>query len=357
MNRLLVPEWLRESVCSLNETTCHQALQRQMQLTKPPGALGLLETAAIQLAAMQHTAEPCADRVHISIFAADHGIANEGVSAFPQAVTGEMIRNFARGGAAISVLAHAIDATLEIINLGTVSEIETLPGVIEYRLGPGTANFLHTPAMTERQLGEALTCGYDAIERSRQHQTHIFIGGEMGIGNTTSATALACALLNRDPKALAGAGTGLTAEQVTHKAAVITQALSHHQSQLDSPLNVLRCLGGFEIAALTGAYIHGAQMGLPLLIDGFISSVAALVAESIVPGCKDWFIFSHQSAETGHRIVLDAFNATPLLAMKMRLGEASGAAVALPLLRLACKLHNGMATFAEAQISGQHSAE
>lgn len=357
MNRPPPLPWLQDPVYPLNEATCHLALQRQMQLTKPPGSLGLLETAAIQLAAMQHTAMPSADRVHITIFAADHGIASEGVSAFPQAVTGEMIRNFSRGGAAISVLAKAIGATLEVVNLGTVNDVEALPGVIHRRLGSGTANFLHAPAMTEQQLSAALTAGFDAIERAQQHSVDIFIGGEMGIGNTTSATALACALLNRDSQALTGSGTGLTAAQIAHKAAVIAQALSYHRPQIDSPLDALRRLGGFEIAALTGAYLRGAQIGLPLLIDGFISSVAALAAESIVPGCKDWFIFSHRSAEPGHRIVLQAFDATPLLAIEMRLGEASGAATALPLLRLACNLHNGMATFAEAQVSGQQFAE
>lgn len=347
--------WLHAPLAKPNETMRHQAQQRQAQLTKPPGSLGHLESVAIQLAALQNTPQPCADRVHIAVFAGDHGIAAEGVSAFPQSVTGEMIGNFARGGAAINVLAEALQASLEIINLGTVTDTGALATVMHYRLGPGTANFLHAPAMTTLQLNGALWAGREAIERAHENNAHLFIGGEMGIGNTTSATALVCSLLQRDPDALTGAGTGLDANGIQHKASVIARALAHHHASIDSPLEALRHLGGFEIAALTGAYIHGAQTGLPLLIDGFIATTAALAAEMIAPGCKQWFIFSHQSAEAGHGILLDALTAEPLLALDMRLGEGSGAAVAVSLLRSACQLHNRMATFAEAQVSSKHN--
>lgn len=352
-----MPVWLYAPMAKPDEAMRNMAKRRQAQLTKPPGSLGRLESVAIQLAAMQNTTRPCADQVHIAIFAGDHGIAEAGVSAFPQSVTGEMIRNFGRGGAAINVLANALDASLEIVNLGTVNDSESLPGVIYYRLGPGTANFLHAPAMTKQQLSGALSAGYDAIGRAQQNGAHLFIGGEMGIGNTTSATALACRLLQRDPATMTGAGTGLDSEGIRHKTAVIAQALSHHQSLIDAPLEALRRLGGFEIAALTGAYIRGAQIGLPLLIDGFIGTAAALAAESISPGCKDWFIYSHQSAEFGHCTVLEALDAAPLLALEMRLGEGSGAAVALNLLRLACRLHNEMATFDEARVSPKNCSE
>jgi nicotinate-nucleotide--dimethylbenzimidazole phosphoribosyltransferase len=346
--------WLNTPLATPNPEMARLAQLRQEQLTKPPGSLGRLEEIAIRLAALQNTAEPSIEKVHITIFAGDHGVAAEGVSAFPQSVTGEMIRNFARGGGAINVLARALDASLEIINLGTVHDTRSLATVTHYHLGPGTANFTREPAMTGDQLNSALHAGFEAIERTRQNHMQLFIGGEMGIGNTTSASALACILLNAQPALLAGSGTGLNSAGIAHKTDVISQALSLHSPHIDSPLDALRRVGGFEIAALTGAYIRGAQVGLPMLIDGFISTVAALTAERILPGCKNWFFYSHRSSESGHSVVLDALDAKPLIALEMRLGEGSGAAVALNLLRLACHLHSEMATFSEAQVSQQN---
>lgn len=324
---------------------------RQAQLTKPPGALGRLETIAIQLAALQGTPQPCLERVHITVFAADHGVAARGVSAFPQAVTAEMVRNFARGGAAISVAARSLGASLDVINLGTVDDPGSLTGVQDCRLGPGTADFTREPAMTEHQLARALGCGRQAVERARLAGTQLFIGGEMGIGNTTAATALACALLELPPDRLVGPGTGLDPTGVRHKAEVIQRALARHDGHLHPPLEALHRLGGFEVAALTGACIACAHIGVPVLVDGFISSVAALAATRLCPGATAWFLYSHASAEPGHAAVLEALAARPLLDLGMRLGEGSGAAVAVPLLRVACALHNGMATFAEAGVS------
>ncbi|MBS0424845.1 MAG: nicotinate-nucleotide--dimethylbenzimidazole phosphoribosyltransferase [Proteobacteria bacterium] len=344
-------DWLKAPLAQLNAEMHRLAQQRQEQLTKPPGSLGRLEEIATRLSALQNTQRPSADRAHIVIFAADHGVAVEGVSAFPQSVTAEMIRNFARGGGAINVLARTLGASLEIINLGTVHEIQALENVRDRRLGPGTANFVHEPAMTWEQLGQALTAGSEAIECAQSASRQPFIGGEMGIGNTTSATALACLLLHEDPVLLTGRGTGLDAAGVMHKMAIIKRALALHRPQINSPLDALRRVGGFEITALTGAYIRGAQLGLPVLIDGFISSAAALAAEHIAPGCKEWFIFSHRSAESGHAAILKALDADPLIDLNMRLGEGSGAAVALNLLRMACALHNEMATFSEAHVS------
>ena len=343
--------WLEMPLATPNLAMTQIAKARQAQLTKPPGSLGRLEEIAVQLAALQNTAQPCVDQAHIAIFAGDHGVAAEGISAFPQSVTSEMIRNFARGGGAINVLARALGASLEIINLGTAQDTRSLTGVKHYHLGPGTANFVHQPAMTEDQLNQALNAGFDVIEQAQQNDKQLFIGGEMGIGNTTSATALACSLLNELPMLLTGSGTGLDSHGIAHKINVISRALVAHHAHIHSPWDALRRMGGFEIAALTGAYIHGAQVGLPMLIDGFISTVAALAAEHIFPGCKNWFFYSHQSAELGHGRVLKALDADPLIALNMRLGEGSGAAVALNLLRMACKLHNEMATFAEAQVS------
>lgn len=344
-------EWLNQPMSSPDTKSRQNAEARQQQLTKPLGALGRLEEMAIQLAALQAVDRPSIDKVKITVFAADHGVAEENVSAFPQAVTAEMVKNFSRGGAAISVLAKQLNAELEVINLGTVFDPGALKGVTNLALGLGTANFSVQPAMTEEQLERALQAGRETIEQEKNKGTKLFIGGEMGIANTTSATALACVLLNEAPEKLAGPGTGLSAEGVTHKISVIQRAINLHKENITSPLECLRRLGGFEIAALVGAYIACAKQGLPVLVDGFITSSAALVAAHICPDVKDWFLFSHSSAEPGHRRVLDALDAKSLLDLQMRLGEGSGAAIAVPLLRMACALHNDMATFSEAEVS------
>jgi len=344
-------DWLTHATQPLHEDARSAAQTRQGQLTKPPGALGQLETLAIRLAAMQGREKPQLGQVYISVFAGDHGVAAEGVSAFPQAVTAEMVKNFARGGAAISVLAKQINATLEVINLGTAFDTGELPGVLQCNLGKGTANFAQEAAMTESQLADALQIGNESAARAAKIGATIFIGGEMGIANSTAAAALACAMLNRVPQQLAGPGTGLDQAGVQHKAAVVARALALHAAHLSDPLEVLRRLGGFEIAALTGAFIGCAQRGIPVLVDGYIATAAALLAVRIQPGVADWLMYAHRSAEPGHILMLDALQAEPLLQLGMRLGEGSGAAVAVPLLQLACALHNDMATFAEAGVS------
>jgi nicotinate-nucleotide--dimethylbenzimidazole phosphoribosyltransferase len=343
--------WLNKPVAKLNEQARQAAEARQGILTKPPGALGRLEDLAIQLAAMPGSARPTLDKAWITVFAGDHGVTEEGVSAFPREVTAEMVRNFARGGAAISVMARELDATLEVVNLGTVVDTGPLDGVLNLQLGPGTANFTRQPAMTEQQFDTALSAGRETAARAMTASAQIFIGGEMGIGNTTAAAALACALINAEPELLAGPGTGLDAKGVSRKAQVIARALECHADHHQDPAEALRRLGGFEIAALSGAFIACAQAGMPVLVDGFIATVAALAAIKICPGAEAWFLYSHTSAEPGHRKVLEALDAKPLLDLGMRLGEGSGAAVALPLLRSACALHNHMATFAEAGVS------
>lgn len=343
--------WLDTPAAAPHEAMRQAAAARQAALTKPPGALGKLEEAAIRLAALQGTQRPCVDKVSVVVFAGDHGVANEQVSAFPQSVTVEMIKNFAHGGAAISVLARELGARLEVINLGTVDDPGQICGVLHLPLGPGTANIRHGPAMQKLQLAHAMHAGKQAVERARLAGAHLYIGGEMGIGNTTSATALACALLEFPADRLTGPGTGLTTDGIMHKTEIIRQALVHNGPLHTNPLEALRRLGGFEIAALTGSYLASAQSGLPVLIDGFISSVAALVATRLCPGAGNWFLYSHSSVEPGHRDVLATHDAEPMLDLRMRLGEGSGAATALPLLRLACALHNHMATFAEAEVS------
>ncbi len=329
------------------------ARERQDSLTKPPGSLGQLEALVIKLAALQRRARPRVDRIYISIFAADHGVAAEGISAFPQAVTAEMIKNFAHGGAAISVLARALGATLEVVNLGTVADPGSLAQVRRRVLGPGTDNLVCAPAMSAAQCVAAVNAGRESVANAVAQGAELFIGGDMGIGNTTAAAALACALLQLDPRDIVGPGTGLTAEGVGHKIEVVKRALAFHEPHLRDPASVLCRLGGFEIAALAGAYISCAAAGLPALIDGFIATAAALAAERLCPGASDWWLFAHRSSEPGHGRLLDALRARPILNLDMRLGEASGAAVAVPILRLACELHDRMASFSEAGVSGR----
>ena len=343
--------WLRDDLRPFDTRVAEAARARQDTLTKPPGSLGDLETLAIRLAGWQRRECPAVERVHITVFAGDHGITAEGVSAFPQAVTAEMLRNFARGGAAISVLARSLGASFEVVNLGTASRVAG--GAHDTWLGPGTVSFAQDAAMSEAQLAAALDAGRQSVERAVAADAQLYIGGEIGIGNTTSATALACAVLPAEPETLAGPGTGLDAGGVAHKAAVIRRSLQRHAGALDSAAQILRRLGGFEIAALAGAYVRCAQSGVPAVIDGFIATAAALIARQLRPGAQAWWLFSHRSREPGHAALLAALDARPLLELGMRLGEGSGAAMVVPLLRLACELHRGMATFAEAGVSGQ----
>ncbi|MBU2014209.1 MAG: nicotinate-nucleotide--dimethylbenzimidazole phosphoribosyltransferase [Gammaproteobacteria bacterium] len=345
-------DWWNEPCHMLDESVRAQALARQDQLTKPRGALGQLEALAVSLAAMQGSERPQVERLHVSVFAGDHGVVEEGVSAYPQSVTGQMLRNFVGGGAALSVLSKRLGAPLEVIDLGTVEPLQ-LDGVSHFRLGPGTANLAREEAMSDEQMRLALAAGRDSAQRAAQGSAQLFIGGEMGIGNTTSASALAAVLLPRSPLTLVGPGTGLDLAGVRHKVQVIQGAVRLHAEHCVAPLEALRRLGGFEIAALAGAYLRCAQLGIAVLVDGFICSAAALCAVRLNPACRPWLIFAHRSAEPGHLAVLEALGAVPLLDLGLRLGEGSGAALAVPLLQQACALHNDMATFAEAEISGR----
>lgn len=341
---------LFDSITVPDRTYYQCALDRQAQLTKPPGSLGMLEEIAARLAAMQGRDYPELNTFHVSIFAADHGIALEGVSAFPQAVTMEMVKNFAAGGAAINVLARQVKAGFEVVDVGLLHPVG-LTSVIEHRAGPGTENFKLRPAMSQAQLLIALAAGESAVARALAAKADLFIGGEMGIANTTSASAMAAVLLNLNVCDITGAGTGLDAAQIAHKVGIIEQAIYLHREQLTTPLTILQYLGGFEIAALIAAYLSAARQGLPVLVDGFIATVAALTAIRINPACHEWFFYGHCSDEKGHKIVLQALAAEPILRLHMRLGEASGAVMAVPILQMACRLHNEMATFTQAQIT------
>lgn len=347
---LSLPSCWTQQLPKPDEHSFQRAEERQQVLTKPPGSLGQLEQLAIQLAGLIGCEKPTVDPVRITVFAGDHGVCEEGISAFPQEVTAQMIANFAAGGAAISVLAKHLDASLEVVNLGTIGEVPVLPGVRDEQIAPATANLAVGDAMTEAQVCAALASGDAAAERAAGAGCRLFIGGDMGIGNTTSAASLACALLKESPEALVGPGTGLDMAGVSHKSQVVHRALKRHGDNA-TPLAILASLGGFEIAGLTGAILGCAARGIPVLVDGYIVSVAALLGVRQQPALRDWLLFAHRSAEPGHARVLAALDAKPLLDLGMRLGEGSGAAVAVPLLRAACALHNGMASFADAGVS------
>ncbi|RLU03711.1 MAG: nicotinate-nucleotide--dimethylbenzimidazole phosphoribosyltransferase [Ketobacter sp.] len=343
--------WWAEPASAPSQAMLTAAHERQNQLTKPPGALGRLEQIAIQLAAIQNQLKPNLEQVFISVFAGDHGIVEEGVSAFPQAVTVEMQRNFINGGAAISVLAGELGATLEVVNTGTHAVPEQLPGVIHAPIANQTANFLLEPAMTDDQWQQALALGRASVQRAHQQGAQLYIGGEMGIGNTTAATAMLAQLADISVAEITGPGTGLNQHGVQHKIKVIRQALAQHAPLLSSPAAISRTLGGFEIAALTGAYIAAAQVGIAVIVDGFICTAAAAAALQLNPSIEPYLFFSHCSAEPGHQRIIEHLGVQPIVDLNLRLGEGSGAATVVPLLRLACALHGKMATFAEAAVS------
>jgi len=341
--------WYLEKVKPLSEPFALLAKKRQNQLTKPVGSLGRLEEIAVRFASRQGKLMPQVDNVQITVFAGDHGIADEGVSAFPQVVTTEMVKNFVSGGAAITVLAKQWQAGFEIVDVGIADPLPELEGLISESVGQGTKSFLNEFAMTNSECLQAMQVGKNAVIRAKKKGVELFIGGEMGIANTTSATAIACKLLDRRAMDLVGLGTGISDEVKMHKVKIIEKSLMRTRSL--KPLEVLENYGGFEIAALTGAYIASAQQGISVLVDGFICSVAALVAIKLNPDVILWLEFSHKSAEKGHKFILKYLGVKPLLNLNMRLGEASGSAIALPILQSACALHKNMATFEEASVS------
>lgn len=342
------------------------ARERQERLTKPPGSLGRLEELAVQLAALQGEARPAPRPAAATVFAADHGVTVEGISAFPASVTQQMVANFVAGGAGICALCRQAGVSLEVVDVGTAAA-EPHPGAIDARVARGTANLRREPAMRRRHLAEALSAGADALDRAAGRGARVFIGGEMGIGNTTAAAALACGLLPEEPEALVGPGTGLDEAGVAHKTEVVRDALEHHgrlpteraRHDPEVVLELAARLGGLEIAALAGAFVRASQRGVLVLLDGFIATAGALLATRLVPSSTPWLWPTHRSAERGHARMLRAFEREPLLDLGMRLGEGTGAVPALQLLDAACATHNEMATFEEAGVadSSTHPSE
>lgn len=319
-------------------------------LTKPPGSLGQLETLAVTLSEITGECKPIITPPAIIVFAADHGIAEEGVSAFPQEVTAQMVANFVRGGAAINVFARQIGAQVEVVDVGVASHL-AMPSITDAKVRAGTANMVLEDAMSRDEALAALQVGGEAVERAVQAGAKCIIVGEMGIANTTASSAMLAALTGKPVAQLVGAGTGISSVQQAHKVAVIERALSARQANAEDPIEVLSKLGGLEIAAMAGAYLATAANRLPAIVDGFIATVAALTACRLCPAVRGYLIFGHRSEEPGHATALEALDATPLLSLGMRLGEGSGAALAFPLLQAAAAMLSEMATFADAGIS------
>jgi nicotinate-nucleotide--dimethylbenzimidazole phosphoribosyltransferase len=351
----MLAKWVYQPCPGISAIHRDAALARQAQLTKPAGSLGRLEQLATELAGLQQTERPRATRVPIIIFAGDHGVVAQGVSAYPQEVTIAMMSNFASGGAAISVLARELGSRLEVVDAGTLAQ-SPVPRIVTDKPRSGSRDFSKEAALEPGEVAFALECGKRAVLRAVRETPDLLILGEMGIGNTTSSAAIAAALLGISAEEIAGSGTGIDAAGRARKVRVIDEALARHGLTRGgiSAENVLCAVGGLEIVAICGAIIAAAQNRLPVLLDGFIVSVAALAAVRLNPSCRPFVLASHQSAERGHRLVLRALDIPPLIDLDLRLGEGSGAAIALPLLRLACAMHNEMATFAQANVPGAH---
>ncbi len=343
--------WLSNASHALDRAAEEAAIARQATLTKPPGSLGRLEELAIWLSARQGKAIPMVAAPSVAVFAGDHGVAKRGVSAFPPEVTGQMVANFAAGGAAICVLSREAGAHFEVVDVGT--RLTSHPkGVIVDRIAHGSSDMVEGPALSADELAHALNAGRRAVQRAQQRGADLLVLGEMGIGNTTAASAVSASLLGLCGEALAGPGTGLDPAGVASKALIVDQAIRANGLTLGSdPLDVLAAVGGHELAALTGAYLSAAELGLPVVVDGFICSASALVAARVRPDCAHWMLGSHTSAEPGHQLILAELDMHPVLDLGLRLGEGSGAGALLPILKIACALHGSMATFAEAGVA------
>jgi len=326
--------------------------------TKPLGALGRLEEVAVRLAMLQGTLAPRVERARVVVFAADHGVAAEGVSAYPPQVTAEMMRNFARGGAAINVLARANDLDVEVVDVGVDADLSGVQGIVHSSVRRGSRNLLREPALSEAELAAALDAGRGAVRRAAAAGVGAIGLGEMGIGNTTAAAALLSALTGRAPEETVGRGTGVDDAGLARKRDVVARALERHAAGPDDPRDpraALRSLGGLEIAAIAGAALEAPRHRMAAVADGFISTVAALAAARMDPSILPAIFLAHRSAERGHALALAQFEAAsgarPLLDLEMRLGEGSGAALAMPLLRAAARVMTEMATFASAGVS------
>ncbi|MBM7703908.1 nicotinate-nucleotide--dimethylbenzimidazole phosphoribosyltransferase [Metabacillus iocasae] len=338
------------SIPPLREEIGEQTARYIDQLTKPQGSLGTLESLAIDLAKMTGETFPTVLPAGVIVFAADHGITEEGVSAYPQEVTAQMVRNFLNGGAAINVFSQQIGAKLKVVNIGVATDIHD-EKVVNRHIRKGTRNFLKEDAMTLSEVEMAIDAGYEEAVHYINEGIKCLIVGEMGIGNTTSSSALLAALTTHSIESIVGYGTGITEEQRQHKVDIIHQSLHNRKPNPEDALDLLAKVGGLEIAAMTGAMLAAAEHRVPILVDGFICTVSACLATLICPDVKHYMIVAHQSVEPGHQKAIAYLKKEPLLNLSLRLGEGTGAAIAFPLLQFATNMVKQMATFSSAGVS------
>lgn len=340
------------SIMPLNSKAMDIAQERLNNLTKPLGSLGKLESIAKQIAGITGNPQPKISKKCVVVMAGDHGVAEEGVSAFPSEVTYQMVANFIRGGAGINVLARHSSADVFVVDMGVAVDLD-LPGVINSKIGYGTRNMVVEPAMTYEQALRALEAGIKIAEDLIKNQGYTLLAtGEMGIANTTPSSALLAVFGGFSVEDVCGRGTGIDDQGLIKKQDAIRRAIAVNKPNVEDPVDVLAKIGGFEIAGLAGLILGCAANRTPIIIDGFISSAAALVAQKIAPAVSSYIIPSHASEEPGHRLILDLLGMNPLLLLNMRLGEGTGAALAMHIVEGACKIINEMATFADAGVTG-----
>lgn len=320
-------------------------------LTKPIGSLGKLEDLAAHVVAIQQTARPHVERKSVYVFAADHGITEEGVSAYPREVTHQMVLNFLNGGAAINVIAQHVGAEIVVVDIGVDADFSLTHGMLHRKIRRGTRNMLRGYAMEEAEMLQAIQVGIELADEAHRQGTELVAAGEMGIGNTTAASAITAALTGASVSRVTGAGTGVTGTALEKKKSVIEAVLAKHTLRISEPLNILRSVGGLEIAAITGLILGCARHRIVTVIDGFIATSAAAIACTLQPKLRGYLIAGHQSQEPGHRILLDYLGLQPILQLNMRLGEGTGAVLAFSIVETAVKIYNQMATFTSAQVS------
>jgi nicotinate-nucleotide--dimethylbenzimidazole phosphoribosyltransferase len=357
--RLTIEKWLQE--VKRERSACHSmdVLLREMKthwdhLTKPAGSLGQMESLAVWFGLVHGTSRLPEPRTAVCVFAGDHGVTRAGVSAYPSSVTREMVKNFAEGGAAICVLTRQFGMGLSVVDVGVDGDLSGLSGVIHRKVASGTRNFLEEPAMTPEEGLKAMEAGREMAHRLVDDGYRILVAGEMGIGNTTAASALVAALLSLPGEVVTGRGTGVDDSVFRNKVRVVEEALLKYRALLLTPLDWLWAVGGLEIAAMTGFMIGAAERRTPVVLDGLITSSAALVACRLEKGMSAYLLAGHQSQEPGHRPILDEIGLSPLLNLDLRLGEGTGGALAAHLVMTAVRLYQEMATFESAQVSGPH---
>jgi len=347
-------EKIIQQIQPLDDSAIRAAQARQNTLTKPQGSLGRLEELSIQLAGITGDPQPSVERKVVIVMAADHGVTREGVSAYPAEVTPQMVLNFLHGGAAINVLAHQADARVVVVDMGVAIEVDDSSGqLIRRRVASGTANLAQGPAMTREQAEESIQSGIEVALGEISKGADILATGDMGIGNTTASAVIACALINETPENIAGYGTGVDEAGLKRKISIIARALEVNQPNAKDALDVLAKVGGFEIGGLAGVMLASAANRKPVLVDGFISTAAAMLAVTLAPKARDYMIAAHVSQERGHRLMLAWLGLKPLLDMNLRLGEGTGAALAFHLVEASTRILREMATFDEAGVSNR----